>query len=104
MSDLNYSLDFELSDNHYLSNLFGVDDKNIQIIEKNNNVQIKYSGNKIKIIGTKTSIKDTKEEILLLFDRVKQLKKFTRFCVNTESLKNHTLVMIFEKSLRMFLA
>ncbi len=39
----------------------------------------------------------SKEEIFLLFDRVKQLKKFTRFCVNTESLKNHTLVMIFEK-------
>ena len=72
MSDLNYSLDFELSDNHYLSNLFGVDDKNIQIIEKNNNVQIKYRGNKIKIIGTKTSIKDTKEEILLLFEEAKK--------------------------------
>ena len=72
MSDLNYSLDFELSDNNYLPNLFGVDDKNIQIIEKFNNVKIKYRGNKIKIIGTKTSIKDTKEELLLLFEQAKK--------------------------------
>ena len=72
MSNLNFSLDFELNDNSYLPNLFGVDDKNIQIIEKNNNVQIKYRGNKIKIIGTKASIKNTKEEILLLFDEAKK--------------------------------
>ena len=51
LSNLNYSLDFELNENDYLPNLFGVDDKNIQIIEKINNVQIKYRGNKIKIIG-----------------------------------------------------
>ena len=72
MSDLNYSLDIELSDNNYLPNLFGVNDKNIQILEKINNVQIKYRGNKIKIIGTKSSIKDTKEEILLLFEQAKK--------------------------------
>ena len=72
MSNLNYSLDFELSDNNYLSNLFGVNDKNIQIIEKINNVQIKYRGNKIKIIGEKSSIKDTKEEILSLFEHAKK--------------------------------
>ena len=72
MSDLNYSLDIELSDNNYLPNLFGVNDKNIQIIEKVNNVQIKYRGNKIKIIGTKSSIKNTKEEILLLFEQAKK--------------------------------
>jgi len=72
LSDLNYSLDFELNDNNYLSNLFGVNDKNIQIIEKINNVQIKYRGNKIKIIGTKNSIKDTKDEILLLFEEAKK--------------------------------
>ena len=68
----NYSLDFELSDNNYIPNLFGVNDKNIQIIEKINNVQIKYRGNKIKIIGTKSSIKDTKEEILSLFEQAKK--------------------------------
>ena len=72
MSNLNYSLDIELNDNNYLPNLFGVNDKNIQILEKINNVQIKYRGNKIKIIGTKSSIKDTKEEILLLFEQAKK--------------------------------
>ena len=72
MSNINYSLDFELSDNNYISNLFGVDDKNIQVIEKINNVQIKYRGNKIKIIGAKSSIKNTKQEILLLFDQAKK--------------------------------
>jgi len=72
LSDLNYSLDFELQDNNYIPNLFGVDDKNIQIIEKVNNVEIKYRGNKIKIIGTKSSIKSTKEEILFLFEQAKK--------------------------------
>ena len=72
MSNLNYSLDFELSDNNYIPNLFGVDDKNIHLLEKVNNVQIKYRGNKIKIIGTKSSIKNTKEEILLLFKEAKK--------------------------------
>jgi phosphate starvation-inducible PhoH-like protein len=65
-------LDFELSDNNFIPNLFGVDDKNIHILEKVNNVQIKYRGNKIKIIGTKSSIKNTKEEILLLFKEAKK--------------------------------
>ena len=72
MSNINYSLDFELSDNNYIPNLFGVNDKNIHIIEKVNNVQIKYRGNKIKIIGNKSSIKNTKEEILLLFKEAKK--------------------------------
>ena len=72
MSNLNYSLDFELSENDYLPNLFGVDDKNIKIIEKIHNVQIKYRGNKIKIIGAKKSIKDTKDEMLLLFEEAKK--------------------------------
>jgi len=72
LSNINYSLDFELSDNNYIPNLFGVDDKNIHILEKVNNVQIKYRGNKIKIIGTKSSIKNTKEEILLLFEEAKK--------------------------------
>ena len=47
---MNYSLDFELSDNNYIPNLFGIDDKNIHILEKVNNVQIKYRGNKIGLI------------------------------------------------------
>ena len=72
MSNTNYSLDFELNDNNFLSNLFGIDDKNIRIIEKIHNVKIKYRGNKIKIIGSKISIKDTKEEILILFEEAKK--------------------------------
>ena len=72
MSTFNYSLDFELSENDYLPNLFGVNDKNIQIIEKIHNVKIKYRGNKIKIIGAKKSIKNTKDEILLLFEEAKK--------------------------------
>jgi len=72
LSDLTYSIDLELNDNNYLPNLFGVDDKNIQIIEKINNVQIKYRGNKIKIIGKKNSIQNTKEELLLLFEEAKK--------------------------------
>ena len=65
-------MDLELSDNNFIPNLFGIDDKNIQIIEKINNVKIKYRGNKIKIIGTKSSIKNTKEDILLLFEEAKK--------------------------------
>ena len=72
MINLKYSLDFELGENDYLPNLYGVDDKNIQIIEKIHNVEIKYRGNKIKVIGTKKSIKDTKDEILLLFEEAKK--------------------------------
>ena len=72
MSKLNYSLDFELSDNDYLPNLFGVNDKNIKIIESIYNVEIRYRGNKIKIIGPKNSIKDTKDDILLLFEEAKK--------------------------------
>ena len=72
MNNFNYSLDFELSENNYLPNLFGIDDKNIQIIEKIHNVEIRYRGNKIKIIGAKKSIKDTKDEILLLFEEAKK--------------------------------
>ena len=72
MTNVNYSLDFELNDNNFLSNLFGINDINIQLIEKINNVKIKYRGNKIKIIGSKISIKDTKDEILLLFEEAKK--------------------------------
>ena len=72
MNKINYSLDFELNDNNYIPNLFGVNDKNIHILEALNNVKIKYRGNRIKIIGAKSSIKNTKEEILLLFEEAKK--------------------------------
>ena len=89
MSDLTYSIDLELNDNNYLPNLFGVDDKNIQIIEKTHNVQIKYRGNKIKIIGKKKSIQNTREELLLLFEEAKKgLEIDEDKIMETRSLKN----------------
>ena len=72
MSNVNYSLDFELNDNNFLSNLFGINDTNIQIIEKINNVKIQYRGNKIKISGKEKSIFETKETILNLFEEAKK--------------------------------
>jgi phosphate starvation-inducible protein PhoH and related proteins len=72
LSSLNYSLVFELNENDYLPNLFGLDDKNLKIIEKIHNIKINYRGNKIKIIGDKKSIKDAKDEILLLFEEAKK--------------------------------
>ena len=47
------NLELELDDNTLLSNLFGVNDSNLVIIEKINNVKIQYRGNKIKISGKK---------------------------------------------------
>ena len=75
MSDIaekiNY-LELELDDNSILSNLFGVNDSNIHIIEKINAVKIDYRGNKIKISGNTQSIFETKETILNLFKEAKQ--------------------------------
>ena len=61
------NLELELDDNTILSNLFGVNDSNLSIIEKMNDVKILYRGNKIKISGNKKSIIQTKETILNLF-------------------------------------
>ena len=75
MSDLNHpthSLDIEFSDNSILSSLFGVNDINIQTLEKINNVKIKYRGNKVKILGSAKSIKITKKELLNLFEEAKK--------------------------------
>ena len=74
MSDLKThknNLEIELDDNTILSNLFGVNDSNLQIIEKINNVKINYRGNKIKISGDKKSVFDTKKTILDLFNEAK---------------------------------
>ncbi len=71
MSDIiknNNNLEIELDDNSLLSNLFGVNDSNLHIIEKLNNVKIQYRGNKIKIFGKKESIYQTKQTILNLFE------------------------------------
>ena len=66
------NLELELDDNTILSNLFGVNDSNLSIIEKMNDVKILYRGNKIKITGNKKSIIQTKETILNLFEQAKK--------------------------------
>ncbi len=74
MSDIADGVDkieLELDDNSILSSLFGVNDSNLQIIEKINQVRIEYRGNKIKISGKKKSIFETKETILDLFKEAK---------------------------------
>ena len=52
MSDIvnkNENLELELEDNTILSNLFGINDRNLSLIEQINQVKIQYRGNKIKI-------------------------------------------------------
>ena len=78
MSDLKThknNLEIELDDNTILSNLFGVNDSNLQIIEKINNVKINYRGNKIKISGDKKSIFYTKKTILYIFNESKSVEE-----------------------------
>ncbi len=75
MPDLAHNIEnivLELDDNTILSNLFGVNDSNLQIIEKINKVKIQYRGNKIKIYGEKKSIFETKKTILDLFKEAKK--------------------------------
>ena len=70
MSDIvnkNENLELELEDNTILSNLFGINDRNLSLIEQINQVKIQYRGNKIKISGNKKSIFETKKTILNLF-------------------------------------
>jgi len=91
-----HNLELELDDNTILSNLFGVDDNNLQIIEKINDVKIQYRGNKIKISGNKKSIFETKETILDLFkeakkgaeideDKIRDSKSLISMNINTEN-------------------
>ncbi len=72
LNNKNENLEFELDDNSILSNLFGINDSNLQIIEKINNVKINYRGNKIKITGNKKSISETKDTIIDLFIKAKK--------------------------------
>ena len=65
------NLEIELDDNTILSNLFGINDSNLSIIEKINNVKIQYRGNRIKISGNKKSVFETKDTILDLFQEAK---------------------------------
>ncbi len=65
------NIELELDDNTILSNLFGINDSNLSILEKINNVKIQYRGNKIKIFGSRKSIFETKKTILDLFHEAK---------------------------------
>ena len=95
MNQFIHSLDIEFSDNNILSSLFGANDINIQILEKINNVKIHYRGNKVKILGSKKSVKDTKNELINLFeeakkgveideDKIKETKSLLSLEINTE--------------------
>ena len=58
MSDIinkNENLELELDDNTILSNLFGINDRNLSLIEQINKVKIQYRGNKIKISGNRSN-------------------------------------------------
>ena len=66
------SLQIEFNDNSILSSLFGVSDRNIQLLEKMNNVKIEYRGNIVKISGNKLSIQETKITLEKLFDEAKK--------------------------------
>ena len=62
----------EFDDNNILSSLFGINDSNIRILEKINEVKIQYRGNKVKIIGKKNSIEETRRELENLFAEAKK--------------------------------
>jgi len=96
MNQFIHSLNIEFSDNTILSSLFGTDDINIQTLEKINNVKIQYRGNKVKILGSKKSVRDTKNELINLFeeakkgveideDKIKETKSLLSLEINLES-------------------
>ena len=66
------NLELELDDNSILTNLFGINDSNLHLIEQINKVSIEYRGNKIKISGNKKSVFETKNTILDLFEEAKK--------------------------------
>jgi len=72
MGTLNESIHIEFDDNNILSSLFGINDTNIRILEKINEVKIDYRGNKVKIIGEKDSIEITRRELQNLFEEAKK--------------------------------
>jgi phosphate starvation-inducible PhoH-like protein len=66
------STNIEFDDNNILISLFGVNDSNIRILEKINEVTIEYRGNKVKIIGQKNSIMETRLELQSLFEEARK--------------------------------
>ena len=65
-------INIEFDDNNILSSLFGINDYNIRMLEKINQVKIEYRGNKLKIVGKKKSIEDTRRELENLFEEAKK--------------------------------
>ena len=68
----NNTIDIEFDDNNTLISLLGVNDNNIKVLEKINDVRIEYRGNKVRIIGNKKSIEKTKDELQNLFKEAKK--------------------------------
>ena len=68
----NESLKIEFDDNNLLISLFGLEDTNIHLLEKLNNVKINYRGNVVKIDGNKKAIEETKLTLEKLFDEAKK--------------------------------
>jgi len=66
------SINIEFDDNNILSSLFGVNDSNLRMLEKFNEVKIDYRGNKVKIIGNKFSIEETRITLVNLFEDAKK--------------------------------
>ncbi len=68
----NDSLKIEFDDNNLLISLFGLEDTNIHLLERLNNVKINYRGNVVKIDGNKKAIEETKLTLEKLFDEAKK--------------------------------
>ena len=96
MLNSNTSIDIEFDDNNILSSLFGVNDINIKVLEKINQVNIEYRGNKVKNNGKKDNVFMTKVELQNLFedakngieideDKIKDTKSVLSFNINNSS-------------------
>ena len=68
----NTYIDIEFDDNSILSSLFGINDNNIKVLEKINDVTIEYRGNKVKIIGNQSRIQKTRAVLENLFEDAKK--------------------------------
>ena len=95
------------NDNNILTNLFGINDKNIQTLEKINNVKIQYRGNKVKIVGSKKSINETREELVSLFKEAKKgieidedKIKETKSMITLENDSNEQMDLFFQTKKR----
>ena len=92
----NSIIQIEFDDNSLLSSLFGTADRNIQLLEKLNNVSIDYRGNIVKIIGKKSAVEETKLTLQTLFDyakkgyeiddeKIRDTKSFLTLDINNDS-------------------